>query len=110
MDQPSISNFLLVFCTCPDQDEARRIARSVIERRLAACVNILPAVESIFRWEGTIDSASESLLLIKTTAERFAELRDHIAELHSYDVPEVIALPLTAGFDPYLGWIKESVA
>ncbi|MCB9556120.1 MAG: divalent-cation tolerance protein CutA [Deltaproteobacteria bacterium] len=98
---------LCVLATAPVQ-EAPQLARALVTERLAACVNMLPAVRSIYRWQGEICDDQEALLLIKTTAERFAALRDRLVELHSYDVPEVIALPVQGGNAPYLSWVRES--
>jgi periplasmic divalent cation tolerance protein len=90
--------------------EARRIARAVVGARLAACVNILPrAVTSIYRWKGKVESARESLLLIKTSKKRLAKLQASVQRLHSYEVPEFIALPLLAGSRAYLTWLEESL-
>jgi periplasmic divalent cation tolerance protein len=99
----------MVFCTCSTRDEAQVIARSIVENRLAACVNILPGVQSVFRWEGKVDISNEFLLFIKTTSNRFEVLRDHIVAMHSYQVPEVIAVPVQRGLEPYLRWISDSV-
>lgn len=104
-----MSGFLVVFCTCADEQEALRIAKSLVERRLAACVNALPRVQSVYRWEGEVKLESEYLLLIKTTEEHFGALRDSIAELHSYEVPELLAIPVWGGSDKYLAWIQVSV-
>jgi periplasmic divalent cation tolerance protein len=104
-----MSGFLVVFCTCADEQEARRIAKALVEGRLAACVNVLPRVQSVYRWQGEVKLESEYLLLIKTTEERFAALRDSIAELHSYEVPELLALSVWGGSDKYLAWIQGSV-
>jgi periplasmic divalent cation tolerance protein len=101
---------IIVCCTCASREEAARIARAVVEARLAACVNVLPEVESIYRWQGKIETAREALLLIKTAEWRFAELRDRIAALHSYEVPEIIAFPLVAGAENYLAWLREQIA
>lgn len=101
---------IIVCCTCASREEAARIARAVVESRLAACVNVLPEVESIYRWQGKIETAREALLLIKTAEWRFAELRDRIAALHSYEVPEIVAFPLFAGAENYLAWLREQVA
>jgi periplasmic divalent cation tolerance protein len=99
----------VVVTTCGSLEEARHIARAVIERRLAACVNIVPQVESIFRWKGEVETSNESLLVIKTTAGMFERLRAALKELHSYEVPECIELTVTDGSEAYLDWIGESV-
>src|SRR5579872_4304431 len=104
-----MSGFLVVFCSCIGEQEALRIAKALVERRLAACVNVLPRVQSVYRWEGEVRLESEYLLLIKTTEERFSSLRDSITELHSYEVPEVLAIPVRGGSDKYLAWIQGSV-
>jgi len=102
-------NFV-VLVTCSTAAEAQRIARAVVKARLAACVNILPgAVQSIYRWKGKVQSARERLLLIKTSRKRLAKLRAAVERLHSYDVPEFIAIPIAAGSPAYLAWIGESV-
>ena len=101
---------LLVLVTCSTGAEARRIARAVVEERLAACVNILPgSVTSIYCWKGKVESARERLLLIKTSRKRLAKLRATVEKLHSYDVPEFIAIPIAEGSPKYLAWIEESV-
>jgi periplasmic divalent cation tolerance protein len=101
--------FLIVFCTCADDQEALRLANTLVERRLAACVNVLPRVQSVYRWQGEVKLESEYLLLMKTTEERFSALRDTLTELHSYEVPELLAIPVWGGSDKYLAWIQESV-
>ncbi len=104
-----MTDAIVVFCTCPSEAEALQIARVLLERRLVACVNILPQMRSVYRWEGKVETASEHLLLIKTVSSRFEELRSAIVDLHSYDVPEVLALPVSDGTEKYLAWIRESV-
>ena len=104
-----MSAAVVIFCTCANEEEARRIARDLVESHLAACVNILPSVESIYRWQGQIEIAREVLLFIKSTAERFPELQQRIIHLHSYETPEIIALPVSAGLDKYLAWIEANV-
>ena len=98
----------VVVVTCSTLAEGRRIARAVVDSRLAACVNILPgAVESIYRWNGKVESARERLLFIKTSRKCLAKLRAAVERLHSYDVPEFVALPIAAGTDAYLAWVEE---
>ncbi|HKT88659.1 MAG TPA: divalent-cation tolerance protein CutA [Candidatus Sulfotelmatobacter sp.] len=99
----------IVLSTAGSEEEARKIARYLVERQLAACVNIVPQIESIYRWQGKIESSREWLLLIKTTAANFSQVRDAIGELHSYDLPECIALSIEDGSADYLRWIEESV-
>ena len=98
---------LIVLVTCPNATQARRIARAVVDARLAACINILPGgVTSIYRWNGKVESARERLLLIKTSRKRLAKLRAAVERLHSYDVPEFIALPIVEGSPAYLAWLE----
>src|SRR5215813_7783683 len=99
----------IVFVTSGSLKEARKIARSVVERRLAACVNIGTApVESIYRWKGKIETAREFLLVMKTTTAQLGELEKEVKRLHSYDVPEFIVLEIAAGSKDYLKWIEDS--
>ena len=101
---------VVVLVTCPTRTAARRIAALAVERRFAACVNLIPAVESIFRWQGKTTRCRETLLVIKTTAARFPRLTRAILALHPYQVPEIIALPVAAGHRPYLEWVARSSA
>ena len=98
----------VVLTTCGSKEEAQKIARVLVERRLAACVNIVPSIESVYRWQGKVESATEWLLLIKTRAEQFEAVRDAIRELHSYELPECIMISVEGGSREYLGWIEES--
>jgi periplasmic divalent cation tolerance protein len=101
---------IIVLVTCGSAKEARRIARALVEARFAACANVLETpVRSIYRWKGRVESAKECLLIIKTSRRRFAALEQTVKRLHSYDVPEIIALRLTAGSAGYLDWIGECV-
>ena len=104
-----MSEALIVFCTCGSKEEAERVARMLVEERLAACVNVLPGIRSVYRWQGAVESGDEILLLMKTTADKFSALRDRIQEIHSYDVPEIVALPVVAGSERYLAWLEEQV-
>ena len=99
---------LIIFVTTPGADEAARIAEAVVEERLAACVNIVGAVESIYRWEGRVTRDREALMIIKTTADRYEELERRVTELHSYTTPEVIAFAIERGSEKYLGWLRDS--
>ncbi len=99
----------LVLTTCGSLEEARSIAHSLVERHLAACVNITPQIESIYRWQGEIETATECLLVIKTTERAFDRLREALTQLHSYDLPECIEIPIEDGSAAYLEWIGESV-
>ena len=96
---------LLVLTNCPDEKTANAIALAVVEAGLAACVNILPRVQSIYRWQGQVESATEIPLLIKSTTARYPALQAAIAQRHPYDVPEIIALPITRGLPAYLNWV-----
>ena len=96
---------LLVLTNCPDEPSANAIALAVVEARLAACVNILPRVQSIYRWQGTVESASEVPLLIKTTADNYPALERAIRTAHPYEIPEIIALPVERGLPAYLNWV-----
>jgi periplasmic divalent cation tolerance protein len=99
----------IVFTTAGSEEEARKIARALVDRRLAACVNIVPQIESIYRWQGKVDESREWLLLIKTSAALFPAVRDAVRELHSYDLPECIALNIADGNKEYLKWLENSV-
>jgi periplasmic divalent cation tolerance protein len=99
----------LVLTTCGSLDEARSIAHTLVERQLAACINIVPQIESVYRWQGKIESATEWLLVIKTTQDAFVRVREALGELHSYELPECIEIGIEDGSAAYLGWIGESV-
>jgi uncharacterized protein involved in tolerance to divalent cations len=106
--EDSLTDKYLVLVTCASAAEAKRIARAVVEERLAACVNILPgAVTSIYRWKGKVESVRERLLLFKTSRKRLARLQTAVERLQSYDVPEFIALPIAAGSRAYLAWLEK---
>jgi len=100
-DHPAI----VVFCTCPDEPTAIDIARVLVTEGLAGCVNRMPAVTSIYRWEGQICEAPEQLLMIKTTAARYEALEMRLKALHPYEIPEIIAVPVVAGSSQYLAWL-----
>jgi periplasmic divalent cation tolerance protein len=102
------SDAIVVFMTAANGEEAARLAEMLVGAHLAACVQILPEMESVYRWEGKIERQSEILLLAKTTREKFDELEREVRALHSYDTPEIIAVPVTAGSAPYLDWLKQS--
>ena len=96
---------LLVLTNCPDEETANSIALAVIEAQLAACVNILPRIQSIYRWQGVVESATEIPLFIKSTAANYPALEKLIAGLHPYETPEIIALPISQGLPAYLNWV-----
>ena len=104
-----MSGRIVVLSTVGGADEAERIAERLVEQGLAACVNVLPGAISIYRWKGRVERDEERLLLIKTRAERFEALREAILSLHPYEVPEIVALPIAAGHEPYLAWLDASV-
>lgn len=95
----------LILSTCPDADTAQRLARTLVEERLAACVNLLPGVSSTYRWRGEVEQATEVQLLAKTTADRRVALIARLAELHPYELPEILAVETAAGLPAYLDWV-----
>jgi periplasmic divalent cation tolerance protein len=99
----------IVLTTAGSEEEARKIARHLVENRLAACVNIVPQIESIYRWQGKVDSSREWLLLVKTNQERFPAVCDAIRKLHSYELPECVVLNIEDGSSDYLQWLADSV-
>jgi periplasmic divalent cation tolerance protein len=108
MESAAVCDARMVFVTTGNEVEAAHIARTIVEERLAACVNIVGPVQSIYRWEGAVEQAREHLMIIKTRAPLCTRLRERVAELHSYDVPEIIEVPLDGGHRPYLDWISQS--
>lgn len=105
-----MTNARIILTTAGSQEEGRKIAQALVDRRLAACVNIVPQIESIYRWQGKTETAEEWLLLIKTEADLFERVRDTVKELHSYDLPEFVMLEVAAGSQEYLSWIAENVS
>jgi len=104
------TRFRVALVTCATLEEARKIARHVVEKHLAACVNIVThAVESFYSWEGKLEDSSEYLLMMKTSVERLEELEKEVLEMHSYDTPEFVVVPIVAGSEAYLKWVGESV-
>jgi len=104
-----MSERLIVLSTVREPEDALRLARALVEQGLAACVNIVPGVTSVYRWQGKVEAEPERLLVIKTRAERFEELRATLVSLHPYEVPEVLALAVQAGHAPYLAWLDACV-
>jgi periplasmic divalent cation tolerance protein len=102
-----MSEFMVILVTCGSEEEALSIARTLVEERLAACVNLVSPVRSIYRWEGKIWDEEEWLLIIKTQRQRFEELEEKVKSLHSYAVPEIIGLPIVEGSSSYLEWLEE---
>jgi periplasmic divalent cation tolerance protein len=106
---PIADTVLLCYCSCPDAVSAQRIADALVQERLAACVNHVPGINSTYRWDGAVTTDSEALLLIKTTAARFEALTARLLELHPYDLPELIAVPVERGHAAYLEWVRANV-
>jgi len=102
-----VSQYRICLCSCPDDECAQSLAVSLVETKLAACVNILPAVQSVYQWKGKIERDEEVLLLIKTTQHMFPEIEAHILARHPYELPEIIAVPIVTGLKPYLQWIDD---
>lgn len=100
----------LVLCTCPDQATAQNIAEQLVDKQLAACVSILPGLTSLYQWQGKRETAQEYLLLIKTTYAVYETLEQTLTELHPYELPEIIAVPIERGSTAYLDWISQQVA
>ena len=101
--------FCLVLSTCGSEKEALKLAETLVAERLCACVNIVPGLQSIYRWGGQVERSGEHLLLIKTSSELLSVLETRMAELHSYDTPEIIAVPINAGSEKYLRWLAASL-
>ena len=104
------ANILLALSTFPDAETARRISNQLVTEKFAACANILPAIESIYRWKNEVQREKEVLLLAKTTDVRFAELEKAVREMHSYDTPEIVALPVSKVSEPYRAWLLDSIS
>lgn len=101
--------YLVIINTCPDKETATRVANALIHKRLAACVNILPGLTSVYHWRGQIETGEEFLLLIKTTQAAYGDVQAAIREIHPYELPEIVAVPIVAGLDAYLSWIGGNV-
>lgn len=106
-DMPNKPKYLLVLSTCPGSITAKNIANELIADQLAACVQVVPGVQSFFRWVGKVDNKEEHLLVIKTTAARYPELEEKIKALHPYELPEIVAVPISDGLAGYLTWIND---
>ncbi len=100
---------LMIFITCPSTEKAAEIARACVEARVAACGNIVPAVRSIYRWQGEVQDEAETLLILKSSAEKYEALERLVRETHSYEVPEILAVPVDRGLPAYLAWMGESM-
>ncbi len=106
----SDAQILIVMSNAPDKATAHALARALTEAKLAACVNVLPGVQSVYRWQGQIEQTDEVALLIKTTRQNYAQLQQLLVSAHPYDVPELIAWPITEGYAPYLHWVATETA
>ena len=100
-----MTNVVTVLCTCPDQAEAEKLAGGLLENGLAACVNIMPEIRSIYRWQGVLNNDGESLMIIKTSRQKYSSVQSWLERHHPYDVPEIIALPVEQGSGAYLDWV-----
>jgi periplasmic divalent cation tolerance protein len=105
---PAARNFSMVLVMAANENESETIARALVEERLAACVNVVGPVISIYRWRGEIEKATEYMLVIKAPMRHFSKLERRVRELHSYEVPEIVAVALTSGSKPYIAWLAES--
>lgn len=103
-------NYYIALTTCPNPDIANQLALGIVEQQLAACVNIFPAIQSIYQWQGKIEQENESLLVIKTLQQQLAELESFIQKQHPYEVPEFITIPIESGSKAYLDWITASLS
>lgn len=101
-------NQLVIFCTCPDRESGERLATILVEERMAACVNLVSGITSLYSWQGALKREPECLLLIKTSADRYDALRQRLRALHPYETPEIIALPIRHGDPDYLAWLTEN--
>jgi periplasmic divalent cation tolerance protein len=101
-------HIVLAFCTCPDAETARRIARELVELQLAACGNVIPQIHSVYRWQGKVETADEALAVFKLPATRYVEFEAKLRSLHPYDVPEIISCRIDQGLPEYLRWVSES--
>jgi periplasmic divalent cation tolerance protein len=109
-ERQTMTDKRIALTTASSEEEAHKIARALLDRRLAACVNVIPQITSIYRWQGRVEEAREWFLIVKTTAEAFAQVRGVIAELHSYELPECVCLTIEDGSPDYLQWIAESIS
>jgi periplasmic divalent cation tolerance protein len=105
-----MDEIVIVLTSLPDKEAATRLARELVERRLAACVNVLAECSSVYRWKGAVESAAEVPVLIKTRSVRYPEVEAAIRELHPYELPEIVAVPVQHGFEDYLQWVAEETS
>jgi len=101
--------YLVVFCTCPDEETALSLAKKLVETKLAACVNLMPSLQSVYQWKNQIETAKEVLMILKTNAQAYKKLETFLQKAHPYECPEIIAVPITQGLPGYLKWIDESL-
>lgn len=104
-----MSDAFVIFCTCGSQEEAQTLASVLVSERLAACVNIVPGIQSVYRWNDKIETATEFLLIIKSAADRLDAIQARLETLHSYDTPEVIAVSIVSGSPKYLAWLRRQI-
>ena len=104
----SASDIIVVYITAPNLEEAQSLAHALVQDKLAACVNIIPGIQSVYFWEDAVQTDNELLLICKSQADRFDALKTRVQSLHPYDVPEVISIPLQNGSEPYLNWVREN--
>ena len=109
MDPKAKKQHIIALNTCPDEQTAGTIANKLVEQGLAACVNIVPAIKSVYQWQGKIEQDNEILLIIKTRRDVFSRLEDLVRELHPYELPEIVAVPIDTGLKEYLNWMDESL-
>lgn len=109
-DAATQSQAYLVYCTCPEDVTAARLAATLVQEGLAACANRIPGMSSTYRWQGAVHTDTEVLLLLKTTATRYPDLERRILALHPYELPEIVAVPVQAGLPGYLAWVAQSVS
>ena len=105
---PNHSDIIVVYITAPSQEVAHALARALVEEKLAACVNIIPGIQSVYHWEDAVHVDEELLLICKSRTERFDLLQNRVQALHPYDVPEIISIPVQNGSEPYLNWVREN--
>ena len=106
--EPIQSDCIVVYITAPTVEDAQSLARSLVKEKLAACVNIIPGIQSIYQWNDAIETDQELLLICKSRTERFDSLKKRVQALHPYDVPEIISIPIQNGSEPYLNWVRDN--
>ena len=105
----TVTDKIVVFSTCGDEAEAQRVGRHLVEQRVAACVTLVPGARSIYWWQGKVEESSEWILIIKSSREALPKLREQLQKVHSYQVPEIVALPIVDGSQPYLDWMEREI-